>query len=425
MEATSSARRLGESTWQTSSATTSNMMSSGDKASNNGSTGGNRDAALRMLPTRTGQKNVKITEVAQKVATDKSWAHLVAGAYVFTSYFRQASIHLESFTDSPLHSSGGITAAVLTAPLDVLRTRFQSDFYRSQIVTSRNLRGVPAIESLSLFRSSMLHFSETIQILKAIPRVEGYPALFKGVGPLMTGVVPSTAIKFYTYGNFKRLITQHMNGGKEATWVHVLAAASTGIVVCTVTSPIWVVKTRVQLDRAIGTNLTGQVVRRRYTNAFDCASKILREEGVFAFYRGLSAGFLGVSETALQWAVYERMKVYLKARREHITAERDMTSWDEAVNVGGMIGAAGGSKLFAAIMAYPHEVARTRLRQAPMDNGRVKYTGLIQCFRLIVREEGVAALYGGLTPHLMRVVPSSAIVFGMYELTLRLLNAKA
>ena len=48
-----------------------------------------------------------------------------------------------------------------------------------------------------------------------------------------------------------------------------------------------------------------------------------------------------------------------------------------------------------------------------MQNGQVKYTGLIQCFKTIFREEGMAALYGGLTPHLLRVVPSAAIMFGM------------
>jgi solute carrier family 25, member 33/36 len=31
-------------------------------------------------------------------------------------------------------------------------------------------------------------------------------------------------------------------------------------------------------------------------------------------------------------------------------------------------------------------------------------------------------LYGGLTPHLMRTVPSAAIMFGMYEGILRLLD---
>jgi solute carrier family 25 protein 33/36 len=62
------------------------------------------------------------------------------------------------------------------------------------------------------------------------------------------------------------------------------------------------------------------------------------------------------------------------------------------------------------------------LRQAPQQDGRSKYTGLTQCFKLIWKEEGMAALYGGLVPHMFRVVPSAAIMFGTYEGVLKLLG---
>jgi len=60
-----------------------------------------------------------------------------------------------------------------------------------------------------------------------------------------------------------------------------------------------------------------------------------------------------------------------------------------------------------------------------MADGRPKYTGLVQCFRLVWREERLAGLYGGLTPHLLRTVPSAAIMFGMYEVILRLFDTQA
>jgi solute carrier family 25 protein 33/36 len=67
------------------------------------------------------------------------------------------------------------------------------------------------------------------------------------------------------------------------------------------------------------------------------------------------------------------------------------------------------------MITYPHEVLRTRLRQAP-ENGVQKYKTLVQTGRLILQEEGPAALYGGMTAHLMRVVPNAAILFFCYEL---------
>jgi len=60
-----------------------------------------------------------------------------------------------------------------------------------------------------------------------------------------------------------------------------------------------------------------------------------------------------------------------------------------------------------------------------MENGHLKYTGIIQCVRLTFQQEGIVALYGGLVPHMLRVVPSAAIMFGAYEAILPLLGANS
>ena len=62
---------------------------------------------------------------------------------------------------------------------------------------------------------------------------------------------------------------------------------------------------------------------------------------------------------------------------------------------------------------------RTRLRQVPID-GHLKYHGLVQTAKLIYKEEGISALYGGMTAHLMRVVPNAAILFFCYEMVVSL-----
>ena len=310
-------------------------------------------------------------------------------------------------------SIGGLTSATLTCPLDVLKTRLQSDFYQNQIAASRQARGVLPPSAQSLSRSVLLHFRETFQILFSIPRVEGWRALFKGLGPNLTGVVPSRAINFYTYGNGKRIISETFNHGNEAAWVHLCAAATAGVVTGTATNPIWVVKTRLQLDKS-NAEKTGSHMNRQYKNSIDCTMQIVRKEGIKGLYRGLSASYLGVSESTLHWMLYEQMKISLSRRESQLVASgREPTVWDQTVRWGGKLGAAGGAKFFAAIITYPHEVVRTRLRQAPLQDGRLKYTGLVQCFSTIWKEEGIASLYGGLTPHMLRVVPSAAIMFGM------------
>lgn len=58
---------------------------------------------------------------------------------------------------------------------------------------------------------------------------------------------------------------------------------------------------------------------------------------------------------------------------------------------------------------------RTRLRQPAPPNQPPKYTALVQSFQLVLREEGWRALYGGLSPHLLRVIPNAVTMFFVYE----------
>ena len=71
-----------------------------------------------------------------------------------------------------------------------------------------------------------------------------------------------------------------------------------------------------------------------------------------------------------------------------------------------------------SLAVAPGQVLRTRLRQ-PLVDGKVKYTGLAQTFRLVIAEEGVKSLYGGLSAHLMRVIPNAAVMFFIYEAVIR------
>lgn len=243
-------------------------------------------------------------------------------------------------------------------PLDVLKTRLQSDFYKNHIHASRLASGITSSTHLSPATSALLHFRETFQILFAIPKVEGYRALFKGLGPNLSANVPTRAIQFYVYGNGKRVLSKYATNGEDATWVHLTSAACAGAVTSTAVNPIHVVKTRVQLDKNVAAK-AGDVVRRKYKNSIDCARQVMQTEGVAGLYKGLTASYLGVSELVVQWGLYERMKRYLRHREERIVLSgRPRTTWDQTVDYTGKVGAAGTAKLFAAVITYPHEVGQ-------------------------------------------------------------------
>jgi hypothetical protein len=117
-----------------------------------------------------------------------------------------------------------------------------------------------------------------------------------------------SAIQFFVYGNGKRLFTE-LNGGKETTMIHLTSAVTAGIATATATNPIWLVKTRMQLQ-SNGQNAMG----RRYRNSLDCIVQVVRTEGIRGLYRGLSASYLGKLTLVCYYCILTMIKVL---PREH------------------------------------------------------------------------------------------------------------
>lgn len=246
--------------------------------------------------------------------------------------------------------------AIVTSPFDVVKTRLQSDLFRHKhaavgVMGSSGtvVMGAPRptgllynfVETGHIIRYVLrknwcLYYSFDL-LLRDIYKEESIRALFKGLGPTLVGVVPARSINFFTYGNGKRLIADEFNDGKENSWVHLCAASLAGIVTGTATNPIWVVKTRLQL---------AQGDRKVLGGSWACIQKIMREEGIRGFYKGLSASYLGVTESTIQWVLYERLKKLSSAT----DGQGRISQWL------GMLASAGSAKFVASMITYPHEV---------------------------------------------------------------------
>uniref|UniRef100_K3WJU6 Mitochondrial carrier protein n=1 Tax=Globisporangium ultimum (strain ATCC 200006 / CBS 805.95 / DAOM BR144) TaxID=431595 RepID=K3WJU6_GLOUD len=293
---------------------------------------------------------------------------------------------------------GGMTAAIITSPLEVVKTRLQ-------------IKGASA----SLGNAKSL---TTFGVMRSIRNTESVFGLWRGITPTLIGVIPARAIYFGAYSNFKESLK---NRNMEGRVFNFLAAAGAGSISATLTCPIWVIKTRLQLmpahtelvgqrqnvlslgfsNGASGVMSNGNRPGAQFSSIRHLAMDMYRKEGPRAFFRGLSASYWGISESAIQYALYEEAKQFL--------GEPNAVKYFLA---------AGGCKLVAAALTYPHEVVRTRMRdqRAPMGSKELKYKSMIQSLRTIFKEEGVHGLYGGMPAHLMRVVPNAAIMFLVVEM---------
>ena len=115
-----------------------------------------------------------------------------------------------------------------------------------------------------------------------IAKSEGVKAFYKGLAPSLMGIMPTRAIYFYTYNKAKNGFNTIMTPNTHQ--VHLVSAFCGGVVGSTCMNPIFVVKTRLQLDQSkMGSNLT----------SLSCIRQIIQQEGMRGFYRGLTASYAG------------------------------------------------------------------------------------------------------------------------------------
>jgi len=225
---------------------------------------------------------------------------------------------------------------------------------------------------------------------------EGARGLYRGLGPNLVGVAPSRAIYFWSYSTAKKSLNNSLpKVNRDTPFVHVMSAFTAGFVSSCVTNPIWLIKTRLQLDRSHSS--LRMVIRRIYA-----------EGGMRSFWKGLTASWWGISETVIHFVIYEFLKQTL-AEQQNKKRDAEKTLIDFI----GIMGCGATSKTCATCVAYPHEVARTRMREAG-----AKYRSFWQTLKVVNKEEGIRrGLYRGLGTQLVRQIPNTAIMMATYELT--------
>lgn len=283
-------------------------------------------------------------------------------------------------------------ASCLTNPLEVVKTQLQSS-------------GVVAGDLAS-------GHGNPLQVARNILERDGLSGFFRGLPPTLVGIVPSRSAYFYAYQRSKEWLEPVFPQGSPPNAL--ISGLLAGITGNTLTNPIWMVRTRMQL---LGDATAGQVVYKGYA---DVIATIFREEGVRGFYKGMQASYWGCTEGAVQFLLYEQFKTRLLQRenkRLKLHGLRETTALSHMT----YFWSAAAAKMVASVCTYPHEVARTRMReQARM--GVYKYNGMWQTIGVIAKEEGRKGLYSGMGVHLMKVVPNSALMFLTYEVVGRWLS---
>lgn len=185
---------------------------------------------------------------------------------------------------------------------------------------------------------SVLKTSTSLSILRDLLRYEGPANLFKGYG-LTVGVFgPYSMIYFMCYERFKADMSCYTfgdrHGVKKLTTSSIAAcAASAGAIAAACTTPLDVIKTRLQtqddvqlvrqgkdgsktLPMSGKQNSVGGNQQQMYRSTWHAAKSIAQQEGVSGFFRGVSARVLWIMpSTAITMSTFEYLKSYFNLEK--------------------------------------------------------------------------------------------------------------
>ncbi|XP_076468851.1 mitochondrial carnitine/acylcarnitine carrier protein-like [Babylonia areolata] len=278
---------------------------------------------------------------------------------------------------------GGVCCVVAGHPLDTIKVRLQT--------MPKPVAGQKPLYSgtFDCARQTVVH--------------EGVRGLYKGMSAPLAAVAPMFAICFFGYGVGRRLQQTHPE--EELTYAGVFKAGMlAGVFTTVILAPGERIKCLLQIQQA------AEVKDRKYSGMVDCARQLYREGGVRSVYRGSAATLLrDVPASGMYFMSYEWLQHVLRPAGQ----SQEELSISRTLFAGGMAG------VFNWTVAIPPDVLKSRLQTAPQG----KYpNGIRDVARELLREDGILALYRGVTPIMLRAFPASAATFVGYELTIKLLH---
>lgn len=304
------------------------------------------------------------------------------------------------------HLAGGTLAGAVSTitlyPLDLIKVRFQANAFVGQS---------PWIGSAA----------------RQIFHTEGWRGLYGGIGPSLVGATIANGGFFFIYEFAKDQMRRPRAGSTTEVQLssqHYLAASMwAGAVMVLMTNPIWLIKTRLQLQQQrLGTMASGNDYRG-LLHGLRC---VVREEGWLALYRGIVPALLLTSNGAVQFMIYEKLKVVdpLQTAAAFCGMPSGCPTFAASFTNGGL------AKIFASCATYPYQVVKTRVQQrtstkVPKSSCEGSSGELARTLRhaaTIWRNEGIRGFFKGCWPNAVRVAPNAAITFAVYEETVKLIR---
>lgn len=255
------------------------------------------------------------------------------------------------------------------------------------------------VQPLDLIKNRMQLTSSrtsTLSIISSIVKNEGFLAFYSGLsaGLLRQGTYTTTRLGIYTW-----LFETVSKDSQPSFVVKALIGSAAGCIGAFVGTPAEVALIRMTADGRLPL-----AERRNYKNVFNALIRIVREEGVLALWRG-TVPTMGraMVVNAAQLASYSQTKEVLV----------NTGYFEEGITlhfVSSMI-----SGLVTTAASIPVDIAKTRIQNMKIVDGKPEFKGAIDVIVQVCRNEGIFSLWKGFFPYYARLGPHTVLTFIFLE----------
>lgn len=313
------------------------------------------------------------------------------------------STALRAIKDITYGSIAGMVSKVFEHPFDLTKVRLQSQ------VLDANAR-----------------FSGPIDCLTKTFQNEGVRGLYRGLPAPIVGAMAENASLFLAYGEFQnviRRVTHKPLDEKLALPQLTLAAAGAGAVTSFLLTPIELVKCKMQVQMLVApVALSTGGMQASLPGPISVLTSVIRNTG----FRGLWLGHTGtvIRETgggAAWFGTKEYVASLLVKRRMKVdglpTSKRvDLRPWESALS-----GACAGAAF--NLVLFPADTVKSAIQTDEELRPKTRVLGekvppkptFLGTFKAMYKAQGIRGLYAGCGITVARSIPSSAIIFLIYD----------
>lgn len=237
--------------------------------------------------------------------------------------------------------------------------------------------------------------------------MDGIFGIYRGVSAPLVATSPMFAVSFWGYDIGKRIVKWVGGGGGSNYQFTIPQLCMAGGISALPATLIMAPSERLKCLLQVQANEIEKGGKAKYKGLADCAVKVYKEGGIRSVFKGTGATLVRDIPGSIAWfGTYEIVKRQLM-KIQNIDPDSGQLSPLAVMGAGGIAGIA------CWVVSIPPDVLKSRFQTAPPG----QYSGILDVYRHLMKEEGPSALFRGIRPAMIRAFPANAACFLGMELS--------